>query len=97
MIYTLSKDYEKLYQLVKSGETVVCFVDHRWVDGEISRDICKCTYSAEYEDFVFGVRGTQYGGVYSFSLEDPGNWDEEKKLFLSECQRMNVEWIVPNN
>lgn len=84
--YKTSKDYQKLYEMVKGGFEAVGWVDHKWSDETIVRDIAKVRVRGL--EIPFSVRGHQYGGVEG--------WDKDKESrFLSECQRLNLEWIEP--
>lgn len=90
--YNLSKDYELLYTKICAGSEIACFVNYnfRSLEGKYppSRDICLIRRRKEYNiDFL--ARGISYGGVDDFAK----NKYSEKELFLSECKRMNVEWI----
>jgi hypothetical protein len=81
--YKLSKDYEKLYDLVMEYECIPAYfpgtlppfsVRH----GHVLRDdISKC--------FAWSVDGFDYCVVEY----------KKKDLFLKECQRLNVEFIEP--
>lgn len=90
--YNLSKDYELLYTKICEGSEIACFVNYnfRSLEGKYppSRDICLIRRRKEYNiDFL--ARGISYGGVDDFAK----NKYSEKELFLSECERMDVEWI----
>lgn len=90
--YNLSKDYELLYNKVCEWNEIACFVNYsfRSLEGKYppSRDICLIRRRKKY-DIDFLARGISYGGVSDFGK----NTHSEKSLFLSECERMDVEWI----
>lgn len=64
----------------------VCFIDHQWSDGYVSRDIGATLYrETENKSAIFDIscRGTSY--CYSFGREE----------FLRCCHKYNVEFIIP--
>jgi hypothetical protein len=77
-------DYERLYHQIKSGKRTVCFIDYTpFGQDKTFRDIC--TIRAETMEFT--SRGHGYGG---------GKYQDavyEKKEFLEECKKLNVEWL----
>lgn len=87
--YTLSKDYNLLYELVKDGNEIPCWVHYARMD---TIDICRCRipYGKQID---FGVRGHVYGGVD----EDAPKYFNitEKELFIKECEMLQVEFILP--
>jgi len=88
-MYTLSKDYEKLYELICQGHIAACFVDYSYRDdSKPFRDIAKIRRFEEY-DIQVGARGIEYGSIRTFHKEE----GTEKQLFIQQCQRMNLEWI----
>lgn len=90
--YNLSKDYELLFDKICEGIEIACFVDYSFRSLEEKhppcRDICLVRRRKEY-DIDFLARGISYGSVCDFDKDE----HSEKNLFLSECKRMNVEWI----
>lgn len=92
--YNFSKDYSKLYKLLCSGIEVAGYVDYQFRTSvgkyPPSRDLCKIKRRGEY-DIYFGVRGIEYGSVSEFHKKE----DSELELLKLECERMNVEFIVP--
>jgi hypothetical protein len=90
--YFLSKEYKVLYDLLCEGYEIAAFVDYQFksLEGKYppSRDICRVRRRSEY-DIDFGARGISYGSVSSYFKDKK----TEFELFLSECERMNVEWI----
>ncbi len=92
--YKLSKDYDLLYQHICQGHIIAAFVDYNFVGSTTppSRDICKIRRFKEY-DIQFGSRGIGYGDVTDYFK----GTHSELNLFLSECSRMNLEWINTKN
>ena len=84
--YKLSKDYERLFELVDRGNDIVCYVNYKlpMYRGKPVRDICEIRKkSYEYE---FVTRGKSYGCAPLF---------EGLEGFLSECNRLKVKFIDP--
>lgn len=83
--YTVSTNYERLWELASAGERIVCFVDMSWPDSSqtIYRDIAKTRRNEYYVEI--GCRGTCY-------LEAR---PEEKELFIKRCRQNHVEFIDP--
>lgn len=83
--YETSRDYELLAGLMqKTG--VVCFIDHTWSDGAVTRDIAATVFAGTIggdEIYDISCRGTSY--CYSFN----------RQMFLECCQKYNVEFIIP--
>lgn len=94
--YTLSKDYEALYELVKAGAEIACFVDYESSVNEQPpiRDICRCRMT-DYNHIDFGCRGRSYGGTYPYETKTDFAGDE-KKAFIWHCEVLNVEYIHPS-
>ncbi len=92
IFYNLSNNYELLYKNICDGNEVACFVDYQFRGLENkyppSRDICVVKRRKEY-DIDFLVRGMSYGSVSDYWKDK----NTEKEVFLSECERMNIEWI----
>jgi len=88
MYYNLSKDYNRLFELIIQGEIIAAFVDYEWSGGEILRDLCKVQRHEPYQIRI-GVRGMSYGGLEGFNEED----GDEKQLFMARCKALNLEWI----
>lgn len=77
--------YDRLYDQLKSGKRSVCYVDYRWdTDMEPCRDIC----TIREGHMEFSARGISYGGVAYIRIDE-----NEKEEFISECERLNVEWL----
>lgn len=94
-MYSLSKDYEKLFDLLCAGYVLVGWVDyvtHTSADGknELQRDVVQIRRHGEYDIFV-GVRGTCYGSIYPFHQEK-GN---ESSLLVNLCESLSLAWVKP--
>jgi hypothetical protein len=82
--YTVSKDYEKLWKLIKSGSKVAGRIDfERGLNGNQIRDIVEIKYILE--EYYIGTRGISYTGMN-------GTKDE----FIGICKSLNVTFIDPN-
>lgn len=90
-MYNLSRDYEKLFELICAGKIAVGFVDYGHVVTS-TRDVCKIERAEENNIFIY-VRGHGYGSVYPFSIEDSGMAEKEYFIFL--CKSCNLEFIMP--
>ena len=74
-------------QLLEEGP-LLGFVDYDiFRDGEPSRDAVKIQRRKDYS-YCAGVRGLSYCDAWQLS----GGWDH----FLSQCQKCNLSYIVPN-
>ena len=82
----LSKDYEYLYEEVCKGNEACCYVKDSTI-----RPMCRCKKTEMFNDIMFSTRGIQYGGVDSYEWEAKS---EQKTLFLQECERLDVEFVV---
>ena len=92
--YKLSKDYEKLYELICNSEKIICFIDYRWSDNDAEkpmRDICLCRRRKNF-DISIGVRGIEYTHVANY---DKGKGLSEKEIFIKRCEKNNLEWVIP--
>ena len=90
--YKLSKDYEKLYELICNSEKIICFTDYIWGDNEEPmRDICVCR---RRENFSISIscRGIEYMHVDSY---EKGKGFTEKELFIKRCEKNNLECVIP--
>jgi hypothetical protein len=77
-----------MYKLSKDYETLYLFIELRhtpiaFVDYHSSRDICQVKLFKD-KSINFTSRGIEYGSV-----------DCLKDEFIKECQRLNVEWVLP--
>lgn len=91
-MYKLSKDYELMYDYLIKGNDIFCLVDYDFFrdNREPIRDVCRCRRFDEYS-IDFGARGICYGDVRNFHKKE----GTEKELFISQCKRMNLEWVEP--
>lgn len=89
-MYTLSKDYDRLWSFVEAGHEPVCLVDYSRLNDKVSRDVARIRRFHPYT-IQIGARGIGYGSVDSWQ-KDKGS---EKDLFKEECERLNLEWVCP--
>ena len=90
--YNLSKDYDLLYDNIYEGNKIACFVNYNFRGLEDKyppcRDICLVTKKKDFHiDFL--ARGISYGFVDDYFKDN----HTEKEVFISECKRMELEWI----
>lgn len=91
-MYKLSKDYETLYAFIENGHTPVAYVDYHFTSDILVRDLCQVKLSKD-KSINFTARGIGYGGVDVWLVD---NKQSSMKIeFIKECQRLNVEWILP--
>lgn len=79
-MYNLSRDYDKLYELVCKGIIAAGFVDY-----QECRDICQIR-KTKFNSINFGVRGHSYSEI---------DLDDGKDRFMKPCERLDLEWIAP--
>ena len=82
-MYKLSKDYDELYELVKSGVGVIAFAE-----GELA--IVKLSEGSIY----CGRKGYQVFSVNSEFIESVGA-GTELEWFKLECKDCELEWVIP--
>lgn len=95
-MYSLSKDYARLYALICSGARVAAYLDNRYgsEDDEVQfRDLCNVERRGEWQ-ISFYVRGCGYGHVTRINSIDGKR--TEKEAFILACKSLNVEFIPPN-
>ena len=90
----LTGQYDRLYDQLKAKpeRKIVCWVNYDWrwkndygtVAKETLRDICAIMGKV----MGFNARGIGYGGCEIWI-----NTADEKKEFLEECARLNVQWL----
>lgn len=91
--YKTSKDYELLFELQKT-QRIVCFVDvkdFKNLNEYRLQDICQTQVRTNKEVVEICTRGIAYISAFAFkkmSLKDD---------FISQCEKQNLEFIVPNN
>lgn len=92
MIYSLSTDYNVLFDLLLSGETVVGFVplsSYFVPDRDTEhRDVCEIVRYDEFDIFI-GVRGTGYGGLFPYMQK----YGTEREVFIQHCANIGLQWI----
>jgi len=81
--YQVSKDYEKLWELIKSGSKVAGRIDfERGLNGNQIRDIVEIKYILE--EYYIGTRGISYTGMSG-----------TKDKFIGICKSLNLTFIDP--
>jgi hypothetical protein len=80
MSYSLSTDYNLLFDLLEAGYEVVCFVDCHGC-----RDVCR----ARIVDGLVSIsaRGTEYGFCRQ---RNP------RSVFIEDCEQLQLDFIEPN-
>lgn len=81
VMFELSRDYEKAWQLIQQGDRLAC-----WVDYEVNHKDIACAYKW-HEIFLITVRGTNY--IYLYGEEN--NFDK----FCQQCAKLNVIFYLP--
>jgi hypothetical protein len=77
-------DYDQLYEQVGKGIRSVCYVDYKWTDGSICRDVC----TIKPNNYLsLSSRGICYCSA--------DQWPElsGKEAFIKMCEFANVEWL----
>ena len=82
-IYYTSKDYTTLCNLAKSGNQIVCLVEHISILGNKTMDVAIVN-----EDLEIRSRGVNY----CMSCPDS---KKPKYWFIEQCEKLNLEWIIP--
>ena len=87
--YKLSKNYEKLFQLICDDNEMVAFVDYEFKTDKtiVCKDVCTVRRHEPFR-INMGVRGITYASVDSWDNEY-----KEKDLFIAICKSVNLEWI----
>ncbi|MGX1201160.1 hypothetical protein [Marinobacter sp. MBR-105] len=89
--YSLSEDYDRLYQLVCDGHRIAGWVDNQNMRDENDqplRDICEVRRYEEYY-IQLSVRGMSYGGVWPYMM----NSGSEREIFRKACQFCRLQFI----
>ena len=99
MYYNLSKDYEKLYDLISKGEVIIGFVDflHEKENLQPSKDVIQIKKIQGIRQIEIYCRGRCYGSVDEYLFDDiPDNKKDtfEKEFFIKICKKNNLEWIT---
>lgn len=98
--YATSKDYPLLLRLMKEGKRVACFVDYHFSgDSPLDppcRDIC-ATRSEEPNlgSKSYEVRQHWYLAVQSRGYCHIGGHHISDDVFLAQCAKANLEFIIP--
>jgi hypothetical protein len=87
-MYQLSKNYDKLYELINESNRVVGFVN--FVNYDHCRDVCAITRKNQSIDIR--VRGTCYAWIDAHSSIDESTIKTE---FIHNCNVLDLEWIEP--
>ena len=78
--YAISKDYERLYEMIIGGFVAVGFAE---------KDICRIR---KQEDVIsISCRGICYGSVTSYDVRYSDR--NEKALFVELCKSLDLEYI----
>lgn len=89
-MYNLSKDYDRLFDLLLEGQEVVGFVDYDCGTGRVWRDVCSIRRIEEYR-IIACCRGITYVSVDPWLKEDSAL--SERELFCGMCRDANLEWV----
>ena len=82
--YKTSKDYEKLYTLVKDGYRILGWAEELFYEHKIKKVVEIKIANKESTFLSIGAPG------YSYGLEDT------KEGFIHSCNFFNLEYIEPN-
>jgi len=83
MIFELSRDYARAWELIQQGEKLAC-----WVDWKQQRYIAR----AEKWQLNNGTFITNNGNVYYVWMVDEDNTFD---LFDKRCTELNIEFYLP--
>ena len=90
-MYNLSKDHDRLFDLLLEGHVAVGFTDNRHdFSPDVVRDVCQIRRHGEYR-IVASVRGCAYFSVDPWLKEDSAL--SERELFCGMCRDANLEWV----
>jgi hypothetical protein len=93
--YKVSKDYKKLFRLIKT-QRIVCFVntDRKgaadW-DGYILQDVCQS--QAIQSDSKADISSRGFGYITAFQFGDLS----VEKDFIEQCMQASLEYIDPDS
>lgn len=91
--YETSKDYETLFELIKTSR-IVCFVDSDCAfGGEKIQDICQSGPSSD-EAGIYGIHIGARGITYVTAYGPDEALQKEK--FIAQCKKLNLEYIAPS-
>lgn len=88
--YKLSRDYNKMFDLICKGFEVFCYVESVKVDGEIIKDPALCRRRGEW-NIQIGVRGLSY--LYIIPNFDTNKNSTEIDHFVLCCKQRGVEFV----
>lgn len=92
--YNTSKDYEKLFELIKT-QRIVCFVTYEQTIGGNSNnkitltDVCASSIVYNADFINIGVRGVGYVSAMEFDNKTI------KEDFIRQCEHYKLEYIEP--
>lgn len=86
--YNFSEDYNKLFDLICQGFTIVGFCYDFLHE---TKDVLQIKRTGEYS-IRFSVRGLEYHGIYPSDKDLIPNCTE-RQLFVSACIKINLKWI----
>ena len=84
MTYTMSRDYDKLYDLLCGGGEA--FAKVLYTGGEVD---AKWLRRPEPYKSMSGYVSMNYGGIHT----DPNK--DQRSQFAEHCTRLNLEWLPP--
>ena len=89
--HKLSRDYDKLFEIICNNNQVAAFVDYSFDknDPNPCRDICKVR-RVSYFQIQIAARGIAYASIDPW-IEESG-WDE-REYFKRTCELINLEFI----
>lgn len=99
MPYSLSTDYDKLYDLLICGERVAGYLDYKFTydSTHVFRDLCNLSF--EHGELKAYVRGKGYFTISDLDVlivnKIRDNGTDLKQLFIGTCKSLNLEWIEP--
>jgi len=88
--YSLSKDYEYLYNLLMDNEKmkVVCIVNHNHLSESSATDIATVVSMSDLDSDKKQIAIMTRGYKYS-------EWMDNLNSFIMECRELNLVWINP--
>lgn len=93
-MYSLSQDYNLLFDLLNSNRAIVCFVDYQDGQGNpAERDVCLAR-KPEHNMYIIGVRGICYISLLPLQLNELSEFDVREQ-FIIRCKGKNLGFILP--
>ena len=89
--YQLSTDYEALYNLLQDGSVLAGFV----CSYEDKTYLVQIEKNDDDKSTLFTCGTDYYASVPSWWMELPKYGNTELEAFISVCQSVKLEWIVP--